>query len=82
VPYIFEDRLGKQDFIDALLKIYNMTDKERAKLGKMGRKHVEKNYNFENFNEKWVKTIDEVIEEHGSWETRKNYKPYTFLEIK
>ena len=82
VPYIYEDRLNEQEFIDALLKMYNMSEKERAKLGKLGRQHVEKNYNFETFNENWVKLIDEVIEENGSWDTRKRYKPYTFQEIK
>ena len=30
VPYIYEDRLNKDDFVNALLKIYNMTNEESA----------------------------------------------------
>jgi glycosyltransferase involved in cell wall biosynthesis len=81
VPYIFEDRLNKDDFINALLKIYNMSEEERDELSRMGRQHVEKNYNFNDFEERWVNLVDQLIEEHGSWETRKNYKPYHFTEI-
>jgi glycosyltransferase involved in cell wall biosynthesis len=82
VPYIYEDRLNKDDFINALLKIYNMKDEERKKLGAMGKKYVEKNYNFNDFEDRWVKLIDRIVEKHGSWETRKVYKPYSFTEIR
>ena len=82
VPYIFEDRISKKDFIDALKKMYNMTRDERKLLGMKGRQHVVKNYNFENFNRRWVELIDSIIENHGSWETRKGYKSWEFREIK
>ena len=58
-----------------------MTPDERKFLGMKGRQHVAKNYNFENFQKKWVELIDSVVENHGSWETRKNYKPWAFSEI-
>ena len=82
VPYIYEDRINKDDFIDALTKMLEMPEDERQKLGELGRNHVQKNYNFETFCNDWVKTIDETIEKHGSCETRKGYTPYTFMEIK
>ena len=82
VPYIYEDRINKDDFIDALTKMLEMPEDERQKLGELGRNHVQKNYNFETFCNDWIKTIDETIENHGSWETRKGYTPYTFMEIK
>ena len=81
VPYIYEDRLNKDDFINALTKIYNMTPEERAELGRLGAEHVEKNYNFKTFVEGWDKTLTHIHETFGSWETRKGYKPYEFLEI-
>ena len=81
VPYIYEDRLNKDDFINSLETIYNMTKEERAHLGKLGKAHVEKNYNFTDFCDNWVKAIDDVVETCGSWETRKNYIPYKFMEI-
>ena len=81
VPYIYEDRISNKDFVDALTKIYEMSKEERESLGAAGREHVLKNYNFENFNNDWVKTIDETVEKHGSWETRKNYNTYNFTEL-
>ncbi len=81
VPYIYEDRISNTDFVDALVRFYEMSPEERQHLGMMGRKHVEKNYNFEKFSNSWIEVIDNVIEKHGSWKNRKLYKPYNFTEI-
>ena len=78
---ISEDRISKRDFIDALLKLYNMSKEERNELGLKGRQHVMKNYNFNDFNQKWVSTIDEIMEKHGSWDTRQGYKRWHLLEV-
>lgn len=82
VPYIYEDRIGKEDFLAALHKMYNMTPQERAEIGKAGRAHVEKNYNFENFCSSWVKLMDDTHEKHGSWENRKNHQTWKLTEVK
>jgi len=81
VPYIYEDRVTKEDFVDALKTMYNMTKEEREELGKNGREHVMKNYNFDEFSQKWVKLIDSVVENHGSWETRAGYDRWEMLEV-
>jgi glycosyltransferase involved in cell wall biosynthesis len=81
VPYIYEDRVSKEDFIAALEKIHNMTRQERKELGKKGYEFVNKNFNFEQFGQKWDKLLTEVHEKHGSWETRKNYKSWFLKEI-
>ena len=81
VPYIYEDRISKEDFLSAMRQLYNMTPEERSALGKKGRGHVEKNYNFEAFRERWVKTVDQIHETCGSWETRKNHKTWTLREV-
>ena len=81
VPYIYEDRIGKEDFINALTQMLEMSPEERSSLGMAGREHVLKNYNFDKFNNDWIKTIDETIETCGSWETRKNYDTYKFTEL-
>ena len=81
VPFIYEDRISREDFIQALRDIFNMTPAERKLLGMKGRNHVIKNYNFKNFQKQWVELIDSVIENHGSWETRKGYKPWSIKEI-
>ena len=81
VPYIYEDRLNKEDFIDALHKIYNMSKEERSALGKKGREHVIKNYNFDDFRNRWTELMDNVHEKHGSWDERKNHKTWEMKEI-
>ena len=81
VPYIYEDRLNKEDFLNALRTMYNMPKEERQKLGAAGREHVLKNYNFADFGQKWVDLMDHIHEKYGSWSTRKEYKPWTFEEV-
>lgn len=81
VPYIYEDRLNKEEFIDALTKIYNMSKEERNALGEAGRQHVLKNYNYEDLKRRWVEIIDDICEKHGAWETRKNYKSWKLIEV-
>jgi glycosyltransferase involved in cell wall biosynthesis len=74
VPYVMEDRLSKKDFIDAMVKMYEMSSEERSRLGKLGREHVQKNYNFDDFNKSWVDLLQEVHEKYGSWKSRKNHQ--------
>ena len=81
IPFIREDRMNNEDFVNALEKMYKKTHKQRRKMGQMGRKHVEKNYSFEQLEKSWVEFIDEVLEENGSWETRKNYKSWEQIRI-
>ena len=81
VPYIHEDRISREDFKSALRKMYNMTVEEREELGAKGAAHVDKNYNFDDFKNKWIELMDKVVKERGSWETRKNYSPWEIKEI-
>lgn len=81
VPYIYEDRISKEDFVGALTKMYEMDPKERAALGKAGRKHVMENYNFKDMIKGWDKILTEVHEKCGSWDSRKNYDRWTFEEV-
>ena len=81
VPYIYEDRLNKKDFIDALRKMYSMPKEERAELGRKGTEHVRKNYNFKNFENNWIDLMDSIYESRGSWENRKGYKSWEIKEI-
>ena len=81
VPYIYEDRLSKEVVVDALLRMYNTSKKEREAIGKRGREHVLKNYNFENFKKAWHELFLEIHEKYGSWNERKNYSSGKFEEI-
>ena len=81
VPYIYEDRISKKDFLDALLKIYNMPLEEREKLGKKGREHVLENYGFEDYVNNWDTTLTKIHEEKGSWNNRK-HQSWEMMEIR
>ena len=81
IPYIYEDRINEDDFVDALEQIYNMTREERRALGAKGRKHVLDNYSFEGYTKNWDDLFQRIHEEHGSWETRKGYNTWTLEEI-
>jgi len=81
VPFIYEDRISKEDFLNAIREVYNMSKEDRGKMGEKGRQHVIKNYNFKDFKEKWVDELLKVHEEAGSWEARKNYKAWTMREV-
>jgi len=81
VPYIYEDRIDKGQFLSALSKIYYCSAEARREMGLKGIEHVKNNYSFENYGKSWVKFMDEVIEENGSWETRKNYSGIRFMEV-
>ena len=81
VPYIYEDRICKEDFLKALHKIHSMAKEERQKLGKAGREHLLKNYNPQTLLPKWDKLFTDLLAEKGAWEKRKHPR-WTIEEVK
>lgn len=81
VPYIYEDRIDKAQFHSALTKIYKLGKEGRRNLGILGREHVEQNYNFYELQDKWVEVIDKIINNNGSWNSRKDYSNIKFKEV-
>ena len=81
VPYIYEDRVSKEDYINALKKMLNMSKEERDEMGRKGMKHIEDNYNFKTFQKQWIDLMLGVHEKYGSWKDRKNYKSWDLMEI-
>jgi len=81
IPWIYEDRLNQETVVNALLEMHNKTPEERKALGRAGREHVLKNYNFEEYKNNWIKLVERVHEEYGSWETRKKYNTWELIEI-
>ena len=81
VPFIYEDRLSQEPVVNAMLEMFNKTPEQRKEMGLKGRKHVEENYNFENFVETWDKILTKVHEEQGSWETRNRKQNWTLKEV-
>ena len=82
IPYIYEDRISEEDFVNALEKMYNMSPEERSELGLKGREHVLKNYSFKLYAERWDELFQNVKEKHGSWDTRKNHSTWHLSEVK
>ena len=72
VPWIYEDRVSKEDFIASLEKMMSYSEEERAKMGARGRKHIDDNYSFAKYESSWVETLLDLHEKSGSWTTRKN----------
>ena len=81
VPYIYEDRINKNDFINTLKKAVNVSKKAYKKMSIQGMQHVRENYSFEKFNDSWVTIMDDIVEKHGSWDERKNYDRWHLLEV-
>mgnify|MGYP003634521257 CR=1 FL=1 len=81
VPYIYEDRMNQQEFIETLKKAMKASPKAYKKMSVSGIDHVRQNYNFENFNQQWIELMDNVLAKHGSWDTRKGYKTWHLMEV-
>tara|TARA_R100001594_G_scaffold51807_3_gene85293 strand:+ start:4697 stop:5980 length:1284 start_codon:yes stop_codon:yes gene_type:complete len=80
VPYIYEDRISQQDFTDVMRKALNLSEAKYQKMSVAALEHVKTNYSFENYEKGWVKLMDGIVERHGSWESRKNYKRWHLME--
>jgi len=81
VPYIYEDRISQEGFNEALKKAMNWSPKAYKKMSAQGMAHVRNNYSFKSYQERWVKLMDEIVEKHGSWETRRCYDRWHLLEV-
>ena len=64
IPWIYEDRVSGKDVVDAMVKIYSMSKEERNEMGRKGREHVLKNYNFKNYIDGWEEILTNV---HEKW---------------
>lgn len=81
VPFIYEDKVSKEQFLEALEKMYNMTKKQRKEMGLKGRKHVLKNYNKDELLKQWDELLTKIYKERGSWDNRKQYERWSLKEV-
>jgi glycosyltransferase involved in cell wall biosynthesis len=81
VPYIYEDRISKEDFHDTLQRALQMRPTVYKKMSKNGRLHVLNNYSFESYQQNWINLMDGIVEKHGSWETRHNHQRWHLMEV-
>ena len=80
IPFIYEDRISKKDFIEALEKAYNMTAEEREALGEKGKEYANRKFSFNEYIVRWRTILKDIHEKHGSWE-EKEYKSWELLEV-
>ena len=81
IPYIYEDRISKEDFLAAMHKMMNLTDEEKNKMIQGGLNHVSQNYSLEKFVSSWSTVLEGVHSRYGSWDTRKGYTGWQLLEV-
>ena len=81
IPYIYEDRINNEDFVKALLKMYEFTKEQRHEIGMKGRKHVEENYSYKKFCDSWDETLTAIHKKYGGWGKRTDYKKWTLTEV-
>tara|TARA_R110002110_G_scaffold225957_2_gene440117 strand:- start:37777 stop:39027 length:1251 start_codon:yes stop_codon:yes gene_type:complete len=81
VPFIYEDRLAKEDFLNAMLELYELGPEKRAELGRKGREWTLKMFNFDDFVDSWDQLFTKVYDEKGSWDERTGYNRYNVREM-
>tara|TARA_A100001515_G_scaffold145085_1_gene151930 strand:+ start:868 stop:2163 length:1296 start_codon:yes stop_codon:yes gene_type:complete len=81
IPYIYEDRINTDEVVDALETMYRMSVEERNEMGQLARQFVLKNHDLKFYTKWWDEFLSSVIEEHGSWNTRKNYQSWELKEV-
>lgn len=80
IPYIYEERIAKKDFLAAMNSMMTITEEEKKKMIQGGLNHVQENYSFEKYVESWVNLLEDVHQRYGSWNTREGYKRWHLLE--
>lgn len=81
VPYIYEDRIAQKDFEKVMTSALKLTGPKYKKMVNAGLKHIQDNYNFEDYEKNWVTLMDSITKKHGSWSTRENYKRWHLMEV-
>lgn len=82
VPYIYEDKISGNDFVQALCNMWFKPAVDRKKLGLKGREHALNNFSFKKYQDRWVEIMEKVYNERGSWDNRKNYDRWSLKEVK
>lgn len=66
VPYIFEDFVSHETLRDAYMKMYELGDEEREKLGTKAMNRARKEYNLNKVVSDWDRTLESTIEKWKS----------------
>ncbi|HAI39956.1 MAG TPA: hypothetical protein DCM40_18600, partial [Maribacter sp.] len=75
VPYIYEDYVDNQNFANAIMKLYEMDDKQRLELSRKVKNYADKEFNHQDTVDAWDETMLKTVEEF------KNRKDWQIEEI-
>lgn len=62
IPYIFDDRCADKDVLEAMIQMYNMSQKERREMGTKAREWTLKAFSLKQMVDSWDKVLTEYIE--------------------
>lgn len=80
LPWIYEDQVNEEGVVQALLEMYSLTKEERKQWGLKGIEHINKNFNFNNFEKFWSELLLKVHKERGD-HPNKSYIKWTGEEF-
>lgn len=66
IPYLYDDRASDVDLVNALLKMYNMSDDERISLGAKAREWTLKRFSMQNLVGDWDLALEKYISKYKS----------------
>ncbi len=72
VPYIYEDYVSTETTAEGIMKLYELSDNERAKLSEKVLDYVDTEFKYQNMIDTWDKTLTDTIE---NW--KENYERYS-----
>lgn len=81
VPYIYEDRISRKDFLGTMRKALRIKPQKYEAMIEGGMNHVHDNYSFDVFEKTWVDLMLRIHKENGSWDNRKNYQAWSKIVL-
>jgi glycogen synthase len=71
VPYIYEDYVHNHKFADAIMKLFEMSDKEKKKLSIKVKNYANSEFGYQKTIDEWHSSMMETI---ANFKTRKNWQ--------
>jgi glycosyltransferase involved in cell wall biosynthesis len=75
-PYIFDDKVNNDEVSKAIYFMYRLGNKERKRIGALGREFAKENFSSKNMCDKMIIGIEDTIE---NWKPKKRYNLYKII---
>ena len=76
IPYIYEDFVNDDSYVNAIMKMYEMSQDEKTELGKKCREHALRDYKMENLIKSWDESLQNTFK---TW--RSNHVRWSMKEM-